>query len=260
MIQRTPAHGLAFVLGCFSSLASVSLLHSAVIVTRPDEPIVMGVNSSTDVPVDLNRDGTNDFFFDKWGNQQLSLDPLAGGRMLITKAGGRVTPLVYGSRIGLMTGVEGTEWAGRSGISACATFPEPSGYVCLGEFFGLDAYIGVEFAIDGQTHYGWIRLDHFLLAPGGRIIEWAYESTPGVPIYAGLKPVPLEKPVIARPGFLRLTWAAEVGRTYQVQSKEQLDAPAWSNLSFALPATSTNVMVDLPMQADAQFFRVIEVE
>jgi len=31
-------------------------------------------------------------------------------------------------------------------------------------------------------------------------------------------------------------------------------------LSFALPATSTNIMVDLPMQADAQFFRVIEVD
>jgi hypothetical protein len=103
-------------------------------------------------------------------------------------------------------------------------------------------------------------LDHFLFAPGGRIIEWAYESTPGVPIYAGLKPVPVSATEIVRPGYLRLTWPAEIGRTYQVQTKQSLSVTGWTNLSFALPATATNIMVDLPMQADAQFFRVIEVE
>ncbi len=258
MIHRAPAHGLALVLGCFISLASASLLRSAVIVTRLAEPIVMGVDSSTDVPIDLNSDGTNDFLFDKWAFQQLGLDPLTGGAVIVRTEDARVAPLNAGFRIGPTLALEKTHWAGRSAISACAAFP--TGVHCVGTFFGLDAYIGVEFPIDGQTHYGWIRLEHFLFAPGGRIIEWAYESTPGVPIYAGLKPVPLKAPVIARPGFLRLEWPAEIGRTYQVQAREQLDAPAWSNLSFALPATSTNIMVDLPMQADAQFFRVIEVE
>jgi hypothetical protein len=124
----------------------------------------------------------------------------------------------------------------------------------------LDAYIGIEFPIEGETHYGWIRLDHFLFAPGGRIIEWAYESTPGIPIYAGLKPVPLSAPEIARPGYLRLKWPAEIGKTYQVQAKESLSAQAWTSLNFVLPASATNMMVDLPMQRDAQFFRVIEVD
>lgn len=182
----------------------------------------------------------------------------------MTTAGARVTPLSLGVGVGPHPEVDGTEWSGRFGssvgISACQTFPEPSGYVCLGEFFGLDAYIGIQFPIEGHIHYGWIRLNHFEISPGGRIIEWAYESTPGVLIYAGLKPVHLKAPVIARPGFLRLEWPAETGRRYQVQAKEQLDAPAWSNLSFALPATSTTIMVDLLMEAGVQFFRVLEVD
>lgn len=258
MIHRAPAHGLALVLGCFISLASASLLRSAVIVTRLVEPIVMGVDSSTDVPIDLNCDGTNDFLFDKWAFQQLGFDPLTGGAVIVRTEDARVAPLNAGFRIGPTLALEEIHWAGRSAISARAAFP--TGVHCVGTFSGLDAYIGVEFPIDGQTHYGWIRLDHFLFAPGGRIIEWAYESTPSVPIDAGLKPVPLKAPVIARSGFLRLEWPAETGRTYQVQATESLSGTTWTNLNFALPATSTNIMVDLPMQADAQFFRVIEVD
>ncbi len=261
MIHRTPARRLALVIAVFFSLASARLLHSAVIVTRPADPVqVFGAQSTINVPVDIDGDGLMDFNFNLKSTFQLTLEPLTGGQMVTTTAGGRVTPINSETRIGSTPGQEGTEWAGRSSLSACATFPEPSGYVCLGEFFGLDAYIGIAFPIDGQIHYGWIRFRHFEINPGGWIIEWAYETTPGAPIYAGLKPVPLKAPVIARPGFLRLEWPAETGRTYQVQAKGQLDAPAWSNLSFALPATSTNIMVDLPMQADAQFFRLIEVE
>lgn len=259
MTQRAPAHGLALVIAVFLSFASASCLQSAVIVTRPAEPVqVFGAQSTINVPVDIDGDGLVDFNFNKRSDFQLTLEPLTGGLIIITTAGERVTPLNPEVKIGPIPGQQGTEWAGRSSLSACAAFP--NGPVCLGEFFGLDAYIGIQFPINGHIHYGWIRFRHFEINPGGWIIEWAYESTPSLPIYAGIKPVPVSSTEIARPGYLRLTWPAEIGRTYQVQTMESLSSTGWTNLNFALPATSTNIMVDLPMQADAQFFRVIEVE
>ena len=55
----------------------------------------------------------------------------------------------------------------------------------------LTAFVGVEFAIGADTHYGWIRVEVF--APpgnGGTIMDWAYNSIPGQPILAGQVPEP----------------------------------------------------------------------
>lgn len=148
----------------------------------------MGVDSSVDVPIDINGDGVDDFLFDKWAFQQLALDPLTGGMMVVSTDDARVAPLHVGSLIGDSLTLQGAEWAGRSGISACAVFPD--GLQCLGSFFGIDGYIGVQFPIEGEAHYGWIRLDHFEIAPGGTIIEWAFNDTPGESILAGQIPEP----------------------------------------------------------------------
>ena len=50
--------------------------------------------------------------------------------------------------------------------------------------------MGVEFDIDGATHYGWINLRVAELGPGVEIYGWAYESTPNTPILAGAIPEP----------------------------------------------------------------------
>jgi hypothetical protein len=178
MTQRAPAHRLALVITVFLSLASASILYSAVIVTRPVEPLqVFGAQPTINVPVDIDGDGLVDFNFNNLSNAQLSLQAVTEGKAIITTAGARVTPLSFGVGIGQDPELDGTEWSGRFGsslgISACAAFP--NGLVCLGEFFGLDAYIGIQFPIDGQIHYGWIRFRHFEINPGGWIIEWAYE-------------------------------------------------------------------------------------
>jgi len=121
--------------------------------------------------------------------------------------------------------------------------------------------LGVSLQINGRTHYGWIRMSDvsqvsFILH------DWAYETRPGVPIKAGAKPVvvPTAAPQVVRPGYLRLKWPSEVGKAYQVQAKTRLDAVRWTDLSFVIPATSTETMVDLPMEGAAQFFRVIEAD
>ena len=72
--------------------------------------------------------------------------------------------------------------------------------------------------------------------------------------------VPLAVPVVVRAGFLRLSWLSETGKAYQVQSKASLDAFGWTNLNFAVPATSTNTLLDLPMSGATQFFRVVAAD
>jgi hypothetical protein len=58
-----------------------------------------------------------------------------------------------------------------------------------GPWLGLkDRYLGFEFYIDGQKHYGWARLsmqDFFCYLCIGRILGYAYETVPGKPIVAG---------------------------------------------------------------------------
>lgn len=52
----------------------------------------------------------------------------------------------------------------------------------------------------------------------------------------------------------------ESGKAYQVQTKESLSDFSWRNLSFVLPASSTNALVDIPMTGKKAFFRVVEAD
>lgn len=137
-------------------------------------------------------------------------------------------------------------WSQRNGTSG-STGP----LATLGE-----GYLGVRFSGAGGMYYGWVHVR------GTVVMYWAYETRPGVPIRAGAKPVcvPLASPQVVRPGYVRLRAATEIGKAYQVQVKGHLDAFPWSNLSFVIPAATTNMMVDLPMTVSAQFFRVVEAD
>jgi len=119
-----------------------------------------------------------------------------------------------------------------------------------------EGYLGVRFSSAGGIHYGWVHVRDTL------VVDWAYETRPGVPIRAGARPVPapLASPLVVRRGYLRLNAATEIGKAYQVQVKARLDAFPWTNLSFVVLATTTNILLDLPMTAPAQFFRVVEAD
>jgi hypothetical protein len=67
----------------------------------------------------------------------------------------------------------------------------------------MTAFLGVEFQIEGNVHYGWIRLSTLNVpgVNGGTIHDWAYNSMPGQPILAGQVPEPS-------------TWALLVGGSF----------------------------------------------
>ena len=55
-----------------------------------------------------------------------------------------------------------------------------------GDFRGeTDKYLGVRFKIEGEWHYGWVRIDVDYDVNTFVIKEYAYESTPNTPINAG---------------------------------------------------------------------------
>jgi hypothetical protein len=58
-----------------------------------------------------------------------------------------------------------------------------------GSFLGIRGYLGIEFLIDGQVHYGWMDLDNYQWNQT-EIHGWAYETEPGKPILAGSIPEP----------------------------------------------------------------------
>ncbi|HAV61045.1 MAG TPA: hypothetical protein DCY13_01610 [Verrucomicrobiales bacterium] len=62
---------------------------------------------------------------------------------------------------------------------------------CVGQFHNVTAYWGVRFDIDGNDHYGWVRVaTPGGIRNGGTILDWAYNSVPGQPILAGQVPEP----------------------------------------------------------------------
>lgn len=101
--------------------------------------------------------------------------------------GGAAIPLSTGQQIG--SDAQGYSWMNYSAgliLTANADFG-PYGY-----FTGLEsAYLGLQFEQDGSTYYGWVRLGvPFTGQNGGWLYDYAYETTPNTPMFAGEIPEP----------------------------------------------------------------------
>jgi len=175
-------------------------------------------------------------------------------------------PLTLGQSIG--PDAAGYGWLGNIMGGDILTCARESGIIgeppiTVGYFTGIEsAYIGLQFQQGGQTYYGWANVGCPVAGINlGWVYSYAYETTPNTPIVAGAgQPAPLAAPQIARPGNLRLKWQSQPGQPYQVQFKDQVDAPYWSNLDLTIIATSTNTLADVPIVGAARFYRVIQVQ
>ena len=249
------------------ALAWVCLGQGTIVhVTAPEE---FGTFQGGSLPVDLNGDGTPDFTFVATRGD-FSVDGTSSNAVVALPAGGLdlggwAVPTRDGATLQAQL-PDGLIWYATlhtqyGSLPALLTSCMDVG--CIGFFTGESAYMGVRFQAADGTHYGWMFLDlPFVGINGGYIREWAYETRPNTPIKAGARPVMAAGavPVVVRPGYLRLSWLSEIGKAYQVQAKASLDAFGWTNLNFAVPATTTNTLLDLPMTGAAQFFRVVEAD
>jgi hypothetical protein len=151
-----------------------------------------GLISSATSPFtfDIDGDGTNDLSFTV--NAGIPADTVLalGSNAFVGTSGGNATPLTAGMTIdGTNATATGTGTLQTSQIMKFKTFklvqvgpwPFPSGGA---------AYLGVQFQISGETHYGWVQLgattNDFVGAPNQiDLMAFGYETNPNTGIGAG---------------------------------------------------------------------------
>ncbi len=137
------------------------------------------IEVNTGTPIDLNGDGTRDFLFARvavgsYGSQLTVNAPT--GNAFVGK-GIDATPLSFG------VAITGKDTFGGSSAEM-AVFSFRSGSFSGGTWAGkINQYMGVKFLINGQRHFGWIRITVEHLQ--AHISGYAYETVPNKPIKAG---------------------------------------------------------------------------
>ena len=167
--------------------------HADIVWHRPAEPIRMQTLTGKAINFDMNSDGFFEFVLQSDGATFDTL-PLLGTSILsipdtLPNLGAKIIPLAHGAVI------DNTPNSPASWVDPVTTPMFSSCMVqgCIGLWlFPNDiGYFGVQFQIQEATHYGWVYLDNtFSGLGGGDIVEWAYESRPGVAIMAGMVPEP----------------------------------------------------------------------
>ena len=61
------------------------------------------------------------------------------------------------------------------------------------------AYLGVKFVIDGETHYGWVRVTVGSYIESYTIVGYAYETVPNTPISTGQTAGPVHVSALSQP-------------------------------------------------------------
>jgi len=157
----------------------------------------LGPGDAGSVAVDINQDGQDDYLF-TWGmdfGMRCLGDNKAAGYFLTPWERARARALPADAEIG--PSMSPVAWIGNPespfglGLSSWRDIGDPD-FIGIGEFAGVEsAYAGLQLQINGNTHYGWIRLGAPLpFLNGGWIYDFAYETRPGVPILAGAIPEP----------------------------------------------------------------------
>lgn len=144
---------------------------------------------------------------------------------------------------------------GESTINACVV---TSDLVCIG-LFRVVAYLGVHFkAEDGEMHYGWVRINANGV-PGGIVLDWAYDTRPGIPIRAGAMPgegmLALQPPVVCD-DVLWLTVSGQLGKQVILEMSE--DFGDWRAVLTNVSPFQT--VLFLGAEPPRAFFRAVETE
>ena len=173
--------------------------HAQIVYTRVDI-----VNDTGSIKIDFNDDQVVDFavhnrLYRENGNYSVTLAlngrkaPMAG---VIPNQKGFAKVLSYGASIGSAAQFAGLSNRREIPMASLFCFYQECGPV-RGSWYNVqNQYLGVRFEINGQIHYGWIRLSVKRIFPKTRFPErylkvavkdFAYESTPGKAIAAGDK-------------------------------------------------------------------------
>lgn len=148
---------------------------------------------------DIDGDGTTDFAFSAGSASSTSgsIWSFASGFGLVTSAGignssnqfiGYVGSFYnYGSALeeGAVIGAEGP-WLNYPSLSNSAVLASNFYGDTYGMFPGMgEMYLGIQFSVKGNLHYGWMRVEADINPVYITIYDWAYEGNPNTEIEAG---------------------------------------------------------------------------
>jgi hypothetical protein len=180
---------------CAIGLGSLAIapMANAEIVYTPANQTVGIVNGPSWLPIDLNNDGIVDLSISAYNFASFSsgdhvfrdLDAFAKpGNLILASTHGLVAADAPGQIIGPVTAQARFE---EDGVMATSRFNGGTGNTfSSSKGFWLHAknrYLGVKFLINGETHYGWARLN--ASAGFATLTGYAYETIPDKPIPAG---------------------------------------------------------------------------
>lgn len=213
----------AFVCGILTATSA----HGAVIFTDMPDRGFYSAGTWITQPIDFNDDGVDDMVFRNFGATfvafSTSTSAIAGIAAKPPDQNSFAPPFESGSIIGpSFSNSSLYTWnEGYSGLVSVRLIGFET--VVLGLWVNEGAYLGVEFKIGEDTHYGWIEVDTPFLAGGGVIKAFAYESEPGVPIIAGVIPEPSSALLVAFCGGIAL------GTVVTVREDERASLPSRSS-------------------------------
>ena len=137
--------------------------------------------------IDLNSDGIDDFEFTSiWMDigVDVTVSPLGDNRLIAAGNGYDALAINGGGMISESAPSDG-QW-----IELPAYFNGHYLDQTYGQFYNINAFVGVELQIDGNTHYGWIQFDNPEPIYGGYVTGFAYETEASSAIEAGAVPEP----------------------------------------------------------------------
>lgn len=146
------------------------------------------------IPLDLDLGGADDFI--------LQVSSNTAGNWTFVNGFGNLSTLSAGGPNNAMVGYDGSIFPYASALESGSAIDAADDFITnslnyaffasiySGITYGpwadeTDKYLGLQFEIDGELHYGWIRLDVTVGPVSLTIKDWAYNSTPNEMIIAG---------------------------------------------------------------------------
>lgn len=198
--------GYSAMAGAFALTGSVADAQTAVIYTDIDD-ITLAFGEYT--VLDLDNNGTLDYYFEAYGNTATTAPEWSWVKLF-----GYLPTASYGNANNQFIGYLGVLPYGSalnegSAIDSGASFVGTNAYgnvgflgsVYSGGTYGpfantTDKYLGVRFDIDGELHYGWIRMDVSVNPVSITIKDYAYREGADEGIEAGQTEMEVSIPTI----------------------------------------------------------------
>jgi hypothetical protein len=121
------------------------------------------------------------------------------------------------------------EWASEGSLLTASRDGGVGSPLTIGYFSGLEsAYLGFQFQQSGQTYYGWVRAGAPLpFLNGGWVYDYAYQTVPNTPIFAGEGAVPEPSTLALLLVFGGTAWLLRRRHAAAVRAAIRRPAPAW---------------------------------